>query len=183
MKFDTPSLADFDLSLGVDEGEAIVAGGLAGAVQAGLVVQLWDTSSIHRIGALVGADSLNGGWLVLLALGVLFAVPFGVFVSGSINTFVNRVIMLSSQRPMLQKVLVPLLNRSALAVTTNALGNVYGLGVGIVFHLVLMPLWLSVFMGVQTPVPYLTVTGLVGVLGWTLYGGVLGLVYGLVMEA
>jgi hypothetical protein len=183
MRFDATSLADVDFSLGIDEGEAIVAGGLAGAMQGGLVIQLLDLNSMYTIGKIAGVGTLNGGWIVLLALGVLFAVPFGAFVSGSINTFVNRVIMLSSRRPLLQKVLVPLLNRSALAVTTNALGNLYGLCVGIVFYVLLMPLWLTVIMGVRVPVPYLTVTSLVGIVAWTLYGGVLGLVYGLVIEA
>lgn len=171
------------LGLSAREIEASIAGGLAGAFQAVLVIQLFDLDAIKEIGTVVGVPTLNGGWLTMFGLGVVFALPFAAFVSRSINTFVNKVIMLSQQSTVLQKLLVPLLQRSALAVTTLALGNVYGIAVGVVFHLVVLPVWLTVVMGVPTPIPYLTLAGVVGVAAWALYGGLLGLVYGLVREA
>lgn len=171
------------VDLSVVEAEAVVVGGLFGAIQVGLVMSLYRTEMVYEIGGLVGAYSLHAGWYVLLLLGVLFGVPFVAFVSGSINTFANQVIMLSSRSTALQKVLVPLLKRSALGITCGGLGQVYGAGVGIVFHLIAMPVWLHFVMGLSVPVPYLTVGGLVGVIAWTLYGGALGLVYGLILEA
>lgn len=175
----TYSIPDFSS----EEAEATIAGGLAGALQAGLIIQLWDTDSIKTIGAIVGVPSIDGGWITLFGLGVALAVPFAGFVSGSIDSFVQKVMLLSSRSSVLQKILVPLLRRSAFVVTTAALGNIYGVIVGTVFYLFVMPAWLVAVMDVGIPVPYLTVTGLVGGGGWILYGGTLGIVYGLILDA
>ena len=164
------------------EFEAAVAGGLAGGFQAALVLQVHDTDSIRRVGAVFGAPTLNGGWLGMFALGVLFALPFSLFVSSSIDSFVQKVMLLSSKNDYLRKVLVPLLKRSALTTTTLGLGNGYGAAVGVVVSLFLMPVWLTVVMDVPTMIPNLTVDGLFGVVAWILYGGTLGLVYGLLLE-
>lgn len=164
------------------EFEAAVAGGLAGGFQAAVVLQVHDTDSIRRVGAVFGAPTLDGGWLAMFALGVLFALPFSLFVSSSIDSFVQKVMLLSSKNDHLRKVLVPLLKRSALTTTTLGLGNGYGAAVGVVFSLFLMPIWLTVVMDVPTMIPNLTVDGLFGVVAWILYGGTLGLVYGLLLE-
>ena len=171
-------------SLEIDprEIEAAVAGGLAGGFQAALVIQVYDTDAIKRIGAAVGASTLNGGWLAMLALGVLFALPFSLFVSSSIDAFVSKVMVLSSRNEQLRKLLVPLLQRSALTTTTVALGNGYGIAIGVAFSLFALPIWLTVATGVSAVIPNLTVGGLVGVVAWALYGGTLGLVYGLLLE-
>lgn len=171
-------------SLAVDprELEAAVAGGLAGGFQAALVIQIHDTDAIRRVGAVFGAPTLDGGWLAMFALGVLFALPFSLFVSSSIDSFVQKVMLLSSRNDYLRKLLVPLLKRSALTTTTLGLGNGYGAAIGIVFSLFLMPIWLTVAMGVPTPIPDVTGDGLFGIIAWTLYGGTLGLVYGLIVE-
>ena len=183
MKFHTPSLAGVGEYIESDEVAAVLTGGITGSVVGGLLMQILSMDSIRTLGGLVGTESLNGGWFALLPLGVLLAIPFAAFVSGSINGFVNEIIMLSSRHPALQKALVPLLNRSALAVTTSSLGAVYGVTVGVVFYLLLVPAWLAVGTGSSIAVPYLTVPGLVGVVGWLLYGTMLGLTYGLFMEA
>lgn len=162
--------------------EGVVIGGLFGALQAGLVMSLYRTEMVYEIGGIVGLYSLNGGWYVLLALGVLFGIPFVAFVSGSINSFANTIIMLSSRSSALQKVLVPLLKRSALGVTCAGVGQLYGVGVGVLFQLVALPVWLRFVMGLSVPVPYLTVGGVIGVVAWALYGGAMGLVYGLILE-
>lgn len=164
------------------EFEAAVAGGLAGGFQAAVVLQVHDTDSIRRVGAVFGAPTLDGGWLGMFALGVLFALPFSLFVSSSIDSFVQKVMLLSSKNDYLRKVLVPLLKRSALTTTTMGLGNGYGAAVGVVVSLFLMPIWLTVVMDVPTMIPNLTVDGLFGVVAWILYGGTLGLVYGLLLE-
>ncbi|MFC6766362.1 hypothetical protein [Natrinema soli] len=90
--------------------------------------------------------------------------------------------LLSSRNEHLQKILVPLLKRSALTTTTLALGNGYGIAVGVVLSLFLAPVWLTVAMGVPMAIPNVTIGGLVGVIAWALYGGTLGLVYGLILE-
>ena len=69
-----------------------------------------------------------------------------------------------------------------LATTTLGLGNAYGAVVGVAFSIFLMPIWLTLVTDVSIMVPNLTGDGLFGVLAWTLYGGTLGLVYGLIVE-
>ncbi|WP_306061743.1 hypothetical protein [Natronococcus wangiae] len=170
------------LEVDAREIEAALAGGLAGGFQAALVLQLHDTDAIRRVGAIFGAPTLDGGWITMLALGALFALPFSAFVSSSIDSFVQKVMMLSSRNDYLRKLLVPLLQRSALTTTTLGLGNGYGIAVGVLFSLFLMPAWLTFAMGVPMPVPNVTGDGLFGILPWTLYGGTLGLVYGLILE-
>lgn len=170
------------VSIDVEEVEATIAGGLFGSLQGAVVLQLLHLDSLPRMGALIGWPTLMGGWVAYFALGMVFAIPFGAFVSGSINSFVTKVITLSRRSTILQKILVPLLERSALAVTTYSLGQGYGLVIGVVFHLLVFPLWLGL-MGVSVSFPLLTFEGLVGVVGWLVYGSMLGLAWGLVMEA
>jgi hypothetical protein len=170
------------LGLSMNEIEGVVIGGLFGALQVGFIMGLYRTEMTYEIGGIVGMYSLHGGWWVTMVLGVLFGIPFVAFVSGSINSFANSVIMLSSRSSILQKILVPLLQRAALGITCGGVGLLYGIGVGIVFQVIAMPIWLRFVMSVSVPVPYLTVGGVVGVAAWTLYGGAMGLVYGLILE-
>ncbi|WP_323172378.1 hypothetical protein [Natrialba sp. PRR66] len=171
------------LEFSVREIEAAVAGGLAGGFQAALVLQLYDTDAIRRVGGGFGSPTLDGGWIAMFALGVLFALPFSLVVSRSIDSFVGTVMALSSRNEPLRRLLTPLLKRSALATTTFALGNGYGIVVGAVGVLFLVPGWLPAAMGVSTPFSNATVAGVVGVLAWAIYGGMLGLVYGLILES
>ena len=168
------SRSSLDLDFGVDEFEGMVAGGLAGALAGGVLLQLIDYFYIEWLGAAVGARGLWTGWVVMLALGLVLAVPFVVFVNGSVNTFVNQVMMLSRRSDLLQRILVPLLQKSAYGVTLYALGQAYGLLVGIAF-VVGLPLWLA-FIG--TPVR-LTPWFALAVVPWLVYGSTMGLVYGL----
>ncbi len=166
----------------INEIEGVIIGGLFGGLQIGFVMGLYRTELTYEVGGIVGLYSLTGGWWVTMVLGLLFAIPFVAFVSGSINSFANSVIMLSSRSSTLQKILVPLLKRSALGITCGGVGQLYGIGVGIIFHVIAMPIWLRYVMGISVPVPYLTMGGLVGVAAYFLYGGALGLVYGLILE-
>jgi hypothetical protein len=170
------------LEIDAREIEAAIAGGLAGGFQAALVLQLYDTDAIRRVGAVFGAPTLNGGWLATFALGIVFALPFSLFVANSIDSFVSKVMLLSSRNRYLRKLLVPLLKRFALTTTTLGLGSAYGIALGAVVSPFLLPAWLTVVMGVPTAVPDLTGAGLVGVVAWTIYGGTLGLAYGLILE-
>lgn len=161
---------------------AVVAGSFVGAIVLGLVLLTSvGRGGIQQFGALIGQMEYNVGWAVLFVLSVLFTVLFVMFVSRSINTFVNRVIMLSSKNEILQEILVPLLERSALTVTTNALGFIYGFVVWLVFYALFIPLWLAFVIGIEdVAIPNLHLAGLVA---WLLYGGLIGLLYGLIMES
>lgn len=162
--------------------EATIAGGLAGGFMAVFIIHFYDTDMTRELGAVFGMESMNGGWIAALLLGVLFALPFGVFVSQSINSFVSKVMALSRRNDLFRKILVPLLKRSAYTTTTYALGNGYGIAIGVVFGIFLMPAWLTYVMGVSATFPAFTVDGILTVVAWLVYGGVLGLVYGLIIE-
>ncbi|MFB6172611.1 MAG: hypothetical protein ABEJ23_08765 [Haloarculaceae archaeon] len=175
MALDAPSLPAF----GVPEGEAVVGAGLFGAFQGGLLLQLWNTDAIRQVGATAGWPTLDGGWIVLLCYGVLLAVPFVAFVSGSIDAFATRIIVLSRNSAVLQRLLVPLLKVSALGTTLFALGQVYGLLVAVTVWGVALPAWLTLVVGRAVPFPYVNPFTL---FAWATYGGMTGLAYGLILE-
>ncbi|MFD1514041.1 hypothetical protein [Halomarina rubra] len=181
MRLTVPSVGEGRIDLDTGEVGMLAAGGFLGAALAGTTMQIFDQVAMLLTGSLVGLGSVGGGWLATLVFGVVLAVPFGAVVSGSINGFVNRVIVLSSQSDALQRVLVPLLNRSALAVTTSALGAGYGLVVGVGVYLVAAPVWATLAGSVA--VASLVVPCLVGVVASVVYGATLGVVYGLLLEA
>lgn len=168
---------------GIDTEElaATLGGGLAGGAAAAVVMYLWDDALLAELGSFAGGEVARGAG-VALALGVVFALPFGAFVARSVDGFVARVMTLSRRSDVLRTILVPLLKRSALATTTYSLGQGYGLAVGVLFHLLALPLLLGA-VGTAAPVPYLTLAGLGGLVAWVVYGAVLGLVWGLAMEA
>ena len=161
---------------------AVLSGSFVGAIVLGLVLMAGlGRAGIQQFGALIGRPDYSVSWAMLFVLCALFVVLFVVFVERSINTFVNQVIVLSSRNEVLKEVLVPLLNRSALTVTTNALGLVYGLAVWLVFYALFVPLWLAFVIGIENvAIPNLHLPGLIA---WVCFGTVIGLLYGLIMEA
>lgn len=92
------------MDFSINEIEAIIVGGLFGGLQIGFVMGLYRTELTYEVGGIVGLYSLQGGWTVTMILGVLFAIPFVALVSGSINSFANSVIMLSSRFSLLPDV-------------------------------------------------------------------------------
>lgn len=67
----------------VQRGTAGVAGGLAGGVVFGLMMQAWDM--IPMVAALVGSDSTAVGWVVHLLISAFFGLVFAVVV-GQLRT-------------------------------------------------------------------------------------------------
>ncbi|WP_227355062.1 hypothetical protein [Haladaptatus salinisoli] len=161
-----------------EEAHAATLAALAGAILVGILLQVTNSNvGVTEFGRLVGA-SYSTGWIVLLVASAGFALAFVEFLSRTVNSFVTRVITMSSQQEHLRKLLVPLLRRSALTLTAANLGLAYGLALAVVFHALLLPVWLRYVANVPVPVPNVDV----GLLVWVLYGGVLGVVYGQMME-
>lgn len=133
-----------------------------------------------------GADSGNGitnGTAVILGiLGLLFGLLFSAYVARTINSFTSKAIWMSQRSTLLQRGLAPFFRRSALATTTSSLGLFYGLIVGIIVHIVLLPVWLGLGNGTTTAVEGLAAVGTIGILGWLLYGIATGTSYGLLLE-
>ncbi len=161
----------------------LLVGGFVGGALAGFLMWVFSSPALLLLGMLLGLQSLGGGWIAALAVSVFLSVPFAMFVSGSINGFVNRVIMLSRESPALQKVLVPMLNRSALTTTTAALGALYGLAIGAIGYLVLVPIRLAIAGLGSVTLAGLVVTTVVGIVAFVVYGTVLGVVYGMLLES
>ena len=177
------SRLSLDTDMGSGELGVLVVGGFLGGALGGFVMWVFGSAALVLLGMLFGLQSLGGGWLAMLAVSVLMTVPFAMFVSGSINGFVNRVIMLSRESPALQKVLVPMLNRSAMTTTTVALGTLFGLALGAIAYLVLVPIRLAVAGMASVSLTDLVLTTVVGIVAFVVYGAVLGVVYGMLLES
>jgi hypothetical protein len=161
---------------------AVIAGSFVGAILVGIVLQAGlGRGGVLQFGALIARPEYNVSWAVLFILSTLFTLLFVRFVSRSINSFVNRVIALSQRNEVLKEILVPLLQRSALTVTTSALGIIYGIVIWLVVYVLFIPLWLAFVIGVeQVMIPNLQLSGF---LAWLGYGALVGLLYGLIMES
>lgn len=167
---------DFE-DVGVRDVEAVIAGGLFGAFQGGLMLTWWDYDAFMMIGQMVGVESTMGTWFVMFVLGILLGIPFVWFVSGSVDAFANQVIMLSSKVDILRKILVPALNFSAYGVTLMGVGTIYGILLSIFFFGLFVPNWVSL-MGYSAPL-WLIHPG--ATWGWLTYGSMMGLVYGYII--
>ena len=161
---------------------AVISGSFVGAILVGLILQAGaGRAGILTFGALVARPEYSAGWAVLFVLSTVFAVLFVRFVSRFTNSFVNRVMLLSQRNEALKEILVPLLEWSALTVTTNALGLIYGFAIWLVFYAFVIPAWLAFVIGVESvAIPNLHLAGL---FAWLGYGALVGLLYGLIMES
>ncbi len=166
-------------TLSNEEARAAALGAIAGALAIGLLLELTGRNlGVAAIGRTVGGD-YSVGWLVLLAASAVFAALFTELLSRTVGPFAHRMILLSSQRETLQRILVPLLRRSALTVAATTLGLGYGAAIAVVCYVLLLPAELDLVTNLTAPFPNLDP---VGALVWVLYGGLLGVVYGLSME-
>lgn len=162
----------------IDEIEGIIGASLFGSLLAVGLLHFADPTAVRMVGATVGVGTLVGGGLVLFIVGLLFGLLFLVFVSGSVNAFVNQAIMLSSRSSLLRKLIVPLLNRSALGVTLLSLGTIYGIAVGIIVFGIAVPMVHAVADG-NNALGFLRPALVVA---WIVYGSMMGLTYGLILE-
>lgn len=161
--------------------EGIVGGGLFGALLAGGLMNLVFYELMMQFAQIVGSFSHTVAWLVLFGLGVVFAAGFEVYVRLSFDPFVRSIIALTKRSSILRKLLSPMVHKSPMGSVCYLLGQGYGLAIG-VGHVLLVPLWLTHVMGVPTPFPMLNLHGLLAVVGWVVYGSMMALVFGLVVE-
>ena len=171
---------------GRDEQVAAVIGALVAAIPAGLLIQYLPgpngstTQGFEYFAWLVGGSGLATGWLVWIGTCVVFALIFGVFLSRTVHNFTNTIIMLSRNVGVLQKILVPLLERSALGVTAGGFGLLYGHIVGYGFFGYVMPIVLPI-LGYSAGIPPLADFSVI--FAYLLYGQLMGAVYGILLEA
>ncbi len=172
-------------TFGRDEQVAAVIGAILGAIPAGLVIQLLPgpggskTQGFEYFATLVGGSGLTTGWLVWIGSCVLFALVFGVFMSRTVNEFTNTIIMISRKSHLTQKILVPLLRRSALGLTAGSMGLLYGhiLGYGVFAYGFPVALWA---LGAPTGIPPLADFSVI--FGYLVFGQIMGTAYGILLE-
>ncbi len=133
---------------------------------------------MEQFAQLIGRDTLTAGWAVWLGQGVVFGVGFALVVARTINPFTHSVIAVSRKSTLAQKLLVPLLHRSALGVTASSMGFIYGQVVLTPLYAYLAPVVLGL-QGVPVEIPLATVPV---ILGYIVYGQVMGLTYGTLLE-
>ncbi|MFB6165627.1 MAG: DUF6114 domain-containing protein [Haloarculaceae archaeon] len=167
-------------TFGRDEQVAAIVGAILGSIPAGLL--LWGfggADSIRRFAWFVGAGSLGAGWAVWFGLAILFGLAFGVAMSRTVNSFTNTVIMVSQKSELTQRVLVPMLHRSALGLTAGSMGLIYGQVLGFGFFEYLMPVVLAL-NGHFVEYPLADFPAIVA---YIVYATILGTAYGLLLEA
>jgi len=171
---------DATSTFGRNEQVAAVVGSVVAAVPAGLFVQFVDRPvSMERFAWLLGGSGLRTAWIAWTLTCVLFGLLFGVATARTIDSFSNTVIMVSRQSPTAQRVLVPLLRRSALALTAGSMGLAYGNVIGFGVFAYLMPI-VFLMNGHVTNWP-LADFGVIG--GYLLWATLTGAIYGWLLEA
>lgn len=167
----------------IDRYDAAIAGGLVGMVQSGMLLHLFETWYVRAFAWLVGSNDITVGWTVMFTIAALGGLLFAGLVSNFVQDFSTSVMMLSRKSDILRKILVPLLNFSAMGITLSGIGWGYGLAFGLLVWSFAMPAWLHLFMGGGLgrgmPFPAL---GLLPLFAFAHYGGLLGLVYGYVLQ-
>ncbi|SDF58564.1 DUF6114 domain-containing protein [Halorientalis regularis] len=173
-------------TFGRDEQVAAVIGALVAVVPAGLLIQFLPgpegskTQGFEYFAWLVGGSGLTTGWLVWIGTCVVFALLFGVFLSRTVHNFTNTIIMMSRNIGILRKILVPLLERSALGVTAGGFGLLYGHILAYGFFGYVMPIVLPI-LGYNAGLPPLADFSVI--FAYLLYGQLMGTVYGVLLEA
>lgn len=161
------------------EAVIVVIAGLLGALFGLVIFQLGNPGLVRSAGGTVGSETIARGWVALTAAGVLLAIPFAVIVAGSVNAFVEMVIAFTSGSDSLRAILVALLHVSALGLTLFGMGLLYGLAVGVAVFAIGVPVWTILAAKPALPPSFLDIVGMVGS---TIYGGVMGLSYGVLKE-
>jgi len=159
-------------------GASLVAAVVAATVAGGVMQAVGGIGTLGQFAQLIGADTLAAGWTVWFVQSVVLGVAFALGVSWTINPFTDLVMRISRTNQLTRTLLVPLLRRSALAVTAGSLGFLYGQFVLVPVFAYLAPVALTV-QGDSVGLPLATVPV---VLGYIVYGSMLGTAYGRLLE-
>jgi hypothetical protein len=147
-----------------------VAGLLGGLVSSVLLVV--GSGTVERLAGVFGfVQTVGNGWGTYVLLSVVLGLAFALVVTQLVDRYVAFVVSLTSRSDLARRMVMPLTNRFGMrVVVTTAMGLLYGLIMGVVFLGVLIPLRVN-------SVALLQVDG-VGLLGFVVYGILLGITYG-----
>lgn len=158
-----------------DDLSASFLSGLLGGIVLGLLLH-FTSDFILALGNLLGQPSLIKGWAILLLTSVVFGAGYAILQNKLVDRFISIVLGLTSRSSAIKDLVMPLTDRFGLAlVVTTAMGIVYGLAIGLGFGGIIVPALPSTF-DLQYLNPMV-------ILGYLLFGAVLGIIYGkLVVE-
>lgn len=169
------SIRSRDLKAG-SVGSVIAAAVLAILITVGSPETSVDYGQMGRL------ESLNAGIAMVFIIGLIVGLLFIVLISPSINNFVGKAMWLSQQSAVLQRILEPFFRWSALTTTTSSIGLIYGIVLGVLVHLILLPVWLTALGVTGKQILDLSTSGVFGFIAWVVYGVALGIAYGLLRE-
>jgi hypothetical protein len=166
-------------SFGRDEQVAALIAALVGGGVAGVFMDVvGGADAMVTFSWLIGSTDPSQGWAVWMALAVGFGLYFGGAMARNVNKFTNTVIMVSRKSKLTQKILVPLLHKSALGLTAGSMGMIYGQILGFGFYAYVTPIIARVH---GIPAEFVQANFVV-IFGYIIYAQTLGTVYGQLLE-
>jgi hypothetical protein len=170
------------VALGRVEQKATVVGSLAGGLAGAYFIYAAFTPLYLRYMALVlgiGPGSKTRGVIAFVAVAAFFGLLFGAFTARHVGTVAGNLMAFAKSNGVTRSLLGPFFRRAPLTTTTTLMGLAYGAIVGPLVGRLLVP---ELVVG-ATPFGYeLSQTAPEPILGFVVYGGVLGLAYGRVVE-
>lgn len=177
-----PGETGTSVALGRTEQKAtIVASLLGGVAGAGFVLATFEALYLRYMALVlgIGPGSRTRGVIAFLAITGFFGVLFGAFAARHGAGITRNAMALAKRTSLGRAVLGPLFRRAPLSTTTTLLGLVYGAVIGVFVGRIAVP---ALVIG-ATPFTYELPRGAIEpVLGFVVFGGVLGLAYGRVVE-
>ncbi|WP_255195314.1 hypothetical protein [Halorarius litoreus] len=164
------------------EQKATIAGSLVGGLAGAAVIYAAFTPLYLRYMALVlgiGPGSKTRGVIAFVAVAALFGALFGAFAARHAGTIGGNLIALAKSNALTRSLLGPFFRRAPLTTTTTLMGLTYGAILGLLVGRIAVP---ELVIG-ATPFSYeLSRTAAGPVFGFVVFGGVLGVTYGRIVE-
>ena len=177
-----PGDTERTVALGRVEQKATIVGSLAGGLAGAFFIYELFTPLYLRYMALVlgiGPGSKTRGVIAFVAVGAFFGLLFGAFTARHVGTVAGNLIAFAKSNGVTRSLLGPFFRRAPLTTTTTLMGLAYGAVLGPLVGRLLVP---ELVVG-ATPFGYeLSRTAPEPILGFVVYGGVLGWAYGRVVE-
>ncbi len=148
-------------------------GSLLGGIVGGLVMYIAAPIHLAFVGSLAGLPNIPASLLVWLGLAVALGLLFGSIAGPAINVYTALSTWLTTRFSSLQTFVDPFSKWSPLGATTAGVGLLYGIAMGVVVGLVIIP----AAFGVEIPTDNYAI-----VAGYAVFGVFGGLGYGLTLD-
>lgn len=168
------------LAIGSEAQRATLFGSLFGGFAGGLVIHhAFGPVGIRYVGSIVGQLSNAGAWLVWLGLSLILGGVFSFSIDHRLEAYGAGLEDLAERNPDVAALLGPAIDGAPVTSAATAAGLAYGVVVAFVVGSVAIPIVVNTTTQFRMPVPTFEVLFLVG---FVVYGLLLGLGYGVVRE-